>query len=130
MPFQISWRNQGVEWQFTGRVTGAEIIRTNMEIYGDGRFDDLDYQIVDFSNIDEIQITEDDVKKIAYFDMAASKSNPDLKVAIISQEEKLLSYIGLYAAYMQGIEWDIHIFQNRKMAVEWLQLKDTEDFQV
>lgn len=115
MPYKANWLKKGVEWIFHGHLTAC------MNIYGDSRFDGLTYKIVDFMDVEGIQLTEESIKKIAYFDMAAAKTNPTLNVAIISDNDILESYSGLYAAYMTETTWDIEFFVDRKSASEWQQ---------
>ncbi len=121
MPYKANWVKKGVEWIFHGHVTGEEILTACMNIYGDSRFDGLSYKIVDFMDVEGIQLTEESVKKIAYFDMAAAKTNPTLNVAIVSNDDVLESYSGLYAAYMTETTWDIQFFVDRESVSAWQQ---------
>jgi len=41
MSYQIECKDRGVYWTYTGLVTGAEIMQSNFDIYGDERFDQL-----------------------------------------------------------------------------------------
>lgn len=91
-----------------------------MNIYGDSRFDSLTYKIVDFLGIGTIRLTEEIIKKIAYFDMAASKTNPNLKVAILSKDAVLDDYSALYAAYMTETAWEIQFFTDRQTLEAWV----------
>jgi hypothetical protein len=120
MPFKTKWLRKGVEWQFIGNVTGKEFLEAKISIYGDARFDELEIQIADFLNIDQFTADEVDIKKVAYFDQAAAKSNPKVKVAILANNSDLRDYADLYAAYLSDIDWDIQIFRDRKSATNWL----------
>ena len=120
MPFNAKWTNKGVDWIFHGDVTGEEILAACMNIYGDSRFDSLTYKIVDFLGIGTIRLTEEIIKKIAYFDMAASKTNPNLKVAILSKDAVLDDYSALYAAYMTETAWKIQFFTDRQTLEAWV----------
>lgn len=52
MAFELQWTKACVEWRYTGLLTGSEVIESNNLIYGDARFDDLHYQIVDLTGVD------------------------------------------------------------------------------
>ena len=61
-------------------VTSSEFLKAKISIYGDIRFDELEIQIADFLKMERFDASEMDIKKVAYFDLAAAKSNPNVKV--------------------------------------------------
>ena len=123
MPYKTKWLKKGIEWQFFGLVTGEDFLRANMLAYGDTRFDDLNFQIADFLMSEEINVTENDIKKVAYLDMVAAKTNPFLKVAFITDKQELKDYAHLFEAYILDIKWECSVFEERNMALGWLGLK-------
>jgi hypothetical protein len=58
MPYTTTWEDHGVIWNYSGFLTGNELLHSNLEIFGDERFDDLRYQIVDLTAIEGMDVTE------------------------------------------------------------------------
>jgi hypothetical protein len=127
MPYQTTWRKQGVIWTYSGLLTGDELLNSNFEIFGDERFDDIRYQIVDLREVQEIEVTEKHMRKVAHLDMAASRSNPRVKVAVLTNKPggKLLSEI--YDKYSKDKSpWETMLFTNIEDVWDWLQIQASE----
>ncbi|MCG8527086.1 MAG: hypothetical protein MI748_11935 [Opitutales bacterium] len=121
MPYQIQWEKKGVRWKFFGKVTSKETLASNMEIYGNSKFDGIRYQIADFSDVTDFEFSSEDMKKIAYFDQAASKSNPRVKVALIAPTPKSKELLTQYAEYSgaSASPWETRIFDSIREAEAW-----------
>ena len=70
MAFSTKWEDHGVLWTYWGSLKAKDLIASNNEIYGDPRFDDIDYQIVDFRQVNENCLTMSDMRRIAFLDRA------------------------------------------------------------
>ena len=71
MPHKTQWEEHGVHWIYYGTVTDQDAIKASREIYGDPRFDDLKYAIVDFLGTESISLTKKQAMDIAANDRAA-----------------------------------------------------------
>ena len=120
MPYSTEWKKKGVHWTFTGIVTGREILQVNLDAYGDKRFDDLRYQLVDFSEASSFDVTETEVKVIAFEDMAAARSNPRIKVALVAPQGIIRKLSEFYARQTDPSPWETKIFDTVKEAKQWL----------
>jgi hypothetical protein len=121
MPYQTTWHTNGILWTYSGVLTGDELLNSNFEIFGDERFDDIRYQIVDLRQVQEIKVNEKHMRKIAHLDIAAARSNPRVKVAILTNKPggKLLS--DTYDKYSAGKSpWETKLFSNIEDARNWL----------
>ncbi len=54
---KVDWQKNGVSWKYSGSVSGEEVVKAGISIYGDRRFDDLRYKLCDFSDAESINIT-------------------------------------------------------------------------
>ena len=122
MPYKTEWTENGVWWTYSGIVTSKEALQSNLEIYGDSRFDRLTYQIADFSGAEALELTEGEVKKIAYLDRAAALSNPKIKVAIVAHLDLIKEMAQMYANYSETSPWQTKIFNTLQEARQWLQI--------
>lgn len=84
---------------FKGVVSFHDLDRANNMIYGDARFDLMDYAVFDFRNIDRLNLSRDEVLIISALDKSASYWNKKLKLACVADDydtkERVISYIKL-----------------------------------
>ena len=114
------WESNGLYRGFSNKITGEEVLKINLDIQGDPRFDDIRYVINDFTGIVDFDISDSDIEKIVAMDNAASKSNPKIKIALISIFEPLLVWINNYCDAMQGSRYECKIFDNTQDAYKWV----------
>jgi hypothetical protein len=105
---------------FTDKTSGEEILRSNLVLQGDSRFDDITYVINDFTQIVEFEVSDLDINKIVTIDHVAAISNPKLKIAIVATLESLLAWVHLYCEKMQDSPFECKIFDNLNDAYKWV----------
>jgi len=120
MPYETTWKSRGVIWTYTGLVTGSDILQSNLEIYGDPRFDDLAYQLVDLSQAEGFAIEEIHMRKIAHLDMAAARSNPRVIIATAAHSERAKEITEIYRKYAAESPWKLRSFDNVEDAKAWV----------
>jgi len=119
MAYTLTWEPNGVYWKYTGNVSGKEIIKASTEIYGDQRFDKLKYKLVDFSDVESIDISNDEINQITFQHAAASLSKSKIKNAIIidSNDDRAK----MFADYLaNNSDWEVRVFDYLKDANEWI----------
>ena len=72
-------------------MTGKEIVEGSTAIYGDSRFDSLAYKLVDFLDVQNVEMDKTEVALIAYQHQAAERSNPYIKNAIVIKSDNTLA---------------------------------------
>lgn len=120
MPYSTEWTDKGVQWIYTGIVTGTDMLRSNIEVYGDERFDDMRYQLVNFLNAESFDMTTEEVKEIAYRDKVAARSNPRVNVAVVATNDVIQALTRLYAEYSGSSPWKTELFETVEEAKKWL----------
>lgn len=115
MPYITEWKQDGLIWTYSGILTGTELIQSNMDVYGDPRFDEIHYQIVNMLQVTENSVTDADMRKIAYLDMAAARSNPNIRVAIIQADHLAQEY----EDYTTDNHWPTKCFTDLASAKKW-----------
>ncbi|MFP4157421.1 MAG: hypothetical protein ACLFU4_07365 [Opitutales bacterium] len=123
MGYKINWKERGVEWLYHGTVTGAELIQSNEDIYGDPRFDDLRYQLVDLTQVERFEVSESDIRKLAFFDAAAARSNPRIRLGIIAGNASGRAISDAYRGSIQNPPWEHQVFETREAAEHWLGIR-------
>lgn len=124
MPYTTHWTPQTITWTYTGKLTGDELIQSNMEVYGDPRFDDIRYQIVDLRAITQNLVEDSHMRTIAHLDMAAARSNPRIKIAVIANNSKGMEMSDTYINHTgHKSPWITKTFLTIEQANEWLGIK-------
>ena len=120
MPYVIEWEEKGLYCKFYGRVTGAELIQCNKDIYGDERFDEIRFQLFDMLAIIKLDIGPKDVRIVAACDNAAALTNPKVKCALVAKDENAHILSRLYQNGIKDSPWEGRSFKNISDAREWL----------
>ena len=120
MPYILHWKKKGLYCKFTGAVSGAELMQCNNDIYGDQRFDDIQYQIFDMLNVSELLVEAKDVRIVAACDKAAALTNPTIKCALVAQNENAHALSRLYQSGIEESPWEGRSFNDLSSAREWL----------
>lgn len=120
MPYQLKWEENGVYCQFSGDVTDQDIIQCNMDIYGDPRFDDLRYELLDFLQMVRLSFSEESVEVIASCDTIASKTNPYIFCAVVTNERQLALLSDFYNQETNEMPWQSEAFESVEDARTWI----------
>lgn len=119
MGFTVKWQKRGVIVVFDGILKADDIIKANNNLYGDKRFDTMEYQIFDYRFVDGHDIDESDIGVIGILDKSASKWNRNIKSCNITSDEFGIQMIEKYAEIMNETGWETRIFTNLEDALEW-----------
>lgn len=119
MSHTLEWEEKGVYWKYSGDVTGQEILSASTEIYGDPRFDELRYKLVDFSEVSSISIREDEIKLITFQHSASAKTNSRIKNAIVINNDD--ERTKLFVHYLSSnSNWEVRAFSSLEEANQWV----------
>ena len=120
MAYMTEWENKGVCWKYHGIVTGTELLRSNLDIYGDERFDEMRYQIIDLTEIEGLKVSEEDMKRIAAYDEAAAITNPYVKVAVVATDRAAQELSSFYDNESAESPWKTMLFNTVDEARLWI----------
>jgi hypothetical protein len=102
-------------------VTSVELLHGREEIYGDSRFDDVRYQLVNGLEMTSIDFNINFVKKMVALDAAASLSNPRVKIALVFQQLEDVQAINTeYGKLVGRSKWQVASFGSLTDAREWI----------
>ena len=119
MSYQNIWKENVLHRTFSEKTSAKEVLDSNLLIHGDSRFDRINYIINDFTQIDDFEVTEPEVREIVAIDNAAVNSKPRLKIAIVATLQPLLEWINLYCKKMESSSYECKIFSDKDDAHEW-----------
>jgi hypothetical protein len=116
---QIFWEEDGAYRKFAGHVSDDELVGSVAGMHGDRRFDDLRYVINDFLGVESFDVTEENVLYIAAIDGAAARSNPHIRIALVTVEPEMTALAMRYI----GSPWTVYptqIFHSLDAARTWI----------
>jgi hypothetical protein len=113
----------GIEVVASGTVTGSEIIEAHREIYNAANIRRQRYQLIDRSECKEYLVSYAEVQKIAEIDKKASKTNPNIIIAIVAPEDLQFGMSRVWEAHVEETTFVTEIFRDRESAEHWLKEK-------
>lgn len=121
MPYEIVWETSGVHLIFAGLVTGEQTKEAGNRIYSHADFDSLRYQIFDFTGVEDVKLTVDEMKEMAAIDSVAASTNPRIQLAIVSTSETVMIANAVYAAEYPDLPWETKEFRTLVEARAWVE---------
>jgi len=120
MAFINNWEAGGVYKVFSGDVTGSEVLDSAVEVEEDQRFDQVRYVINDFLAVDGVDANERDIALVAAIDRAASKTNPDIRIAVVATQQKIIELAQHYSRLIEDCPFQAQLFASVEDARNWL----------
>jgi len=97
MAFKLNWEAHGVVKDFSGAVTVEEIQVATLQVEASDRFDTCRYVINDFSACVSITVNHAIIKQVAAVDGAAMRTNPNIKIAVVTTMPEVIEMAEAYA---------------------------------
>jgi hypothetical protein len=120
MPYDVTYVERGLLLKFCENLTIGDIINANAYIYGLSESDSHRFRIIDLSESDLREITEAENELVGFFDNAAYKSNPNLKVAFIVESTSLNTVKNcMDNANVKTQSWKFQLFETYNEAYDW-----------
>jgi len=119
MGYQLIWHPRGVTKYFYGKIIGKDIFESVIAVEENSNFDLLRYVINDFTDVVEQDLRDLDIGEIAAIDSAAALSNPNIVVAVIASQPKIIAVAREYAQSDLNA-YRTEIFANRGDAEAWV----------
>lgn len=119
MAYTNIWEEQGLYRVFTGTTSGSEVLKSNLDLHGDARFDRIHFVLNDFTAIQDFEVSDLDISLISHTDKAAAISKPVLKIAIVTTCEVLLEWVHKYLSRMTDVNYACIVFDNLDEARKW-----------
>lgn len=117
--FTYEWIGSDFIATFHGDISFSDIAEANGIICGDPRFEEMKYQIFDYSKINSIDLDHDVALIISNLDSAAAVWNHSVKVATVTMDADLKEKIEEYNKLMESSSWVTKTFTNKQEAIQW-----------
>lgn len=122
MAVTLQWEPRGVVRTFSGVVAFDEFLESIAELQNDMRFDSIRYVIEDFSAIETLRVTAEDIDTVIASAIGAAFSNPNIRVAAIPHSDTTRALIREFA---KGSPFVTRMFESVAAARAWIGGGDT-----
>ena len=122
MNFTVKWEKNGVHVIFSGIISIENIVQSQAVYQGDPRYEELKYSICDFRNCDSNDVKPAELYEPLSYDIGASSTLEDHKLALIATNEYSKMLIENYIAKSRnvGLSWEVRFFDSESEARNWV----------
>ena len=122
MPYEIRQLQKGVYINAYGLFSIEESIESNALMFGDPRFDLIEFEIGDFTKADLSQLKIEDATVVSKLELSAMRINRKMKIANVTTDEKFTKILQFYGELLKETCWEFKIFNNVEEAKKWVGL--------
>ncbi|MBN1651619.1 MAG: hypothetical protein JW857_09830 [Bacteroidales bacterium] len=119
MNFEIYWGVRDIYLKYKGDIRLKDIIAVNRQISSDSRYGLLKCNISDFRSVKTLHLSDKDLQFIAALHTIPSIWNPNMKLAIVSNNPTFQELILHYIELMKENEWKIRLINNIEESEKW-----------
>ncbi len=116
----------GVEIIGKGVVSGEELYNTANVVYSGDTLLKQKYLLINFVHVENLDVSTEDIVKLANQDIAASKTNPNILIAIVGEQDVVFGLARMWEAHVYESAFETMVFREREEAVAWINKKIDE----
>lgn len=106
--------------RYTGRVTGADLLNATLKKSGDMRLDCALFILADWSRVEQVQVTPEDVRQLVACLRPISRICPNARNAsIVNPDRSGNALIAWYKFLADDLSWKVDIFHSHQQAIDW-----------
>lgn len=120
MSYQLIWNGKGVTAEFKGTLDDSELREILFKFYSNSKFDEIDFLIINLLPVEKFEVTSSALVSVGAMDTAASISNPEIRMAVITNNEAILKLFESYEEGAASCPWEVKYFPSVSDANEWL----------
>lgn len=103
-----------------GNLVSEDIFAVNRAIDKDPLASKAGYYLIDLSDLDSLEISAENLLKIANADNARLQSRPSVKFAFVTNHDVVRSVVFMWCGYIGLGDQCVRQFPTREQAFEWL----------
>ncbi|MFA5261003.1 MAG: hypothetical protein WC450_07245 [Candidatus Omnitrophota bacterium] len=104
----------------SGTITGQDIIDFNNALYSGTDPTQIKYQLCDFTKVEKIEVSNDQIQTLAEQDRAGIEKHPHQLIAIVGEKKLVYGLARMWEAYTEPIKSQRGVFKTRMEARRWL----------
>ncbi|WP_101757834.1 hypothetical protein [Oceanicoccus sp. KOV_DT_Chl] len=124
MTIEIHWESSRLLClKYSGTIQGDEVLAAQRSLTNDERFYNIREYLIDGSALTKSFVSDTDIEKISAITIAQSKTNPDVKNALVLSQnlDEDDHTLGAYYQFLaDATGWEIELFKTVSEARNWL----------
>jgi len=119
MPSSITWEDKGLYARFNGECSIGDVTKVFDRLAADPRMDSARYAIFDYLDVSGHDVTDQDIEHAAALDIGLSFTNPRLRFASVTTDERIRA---LWRHYISvNVKTERHgLFETEAQARAWV----------
>ena len=125
MPVELKYidDSNGIEMVGTGIVTGEEIYNGFKEYYSGDMLLKTKYLIANFLDVENFNVSNEDVISIADQEIQASKTGLKRLFALVGEQDFIFGLLRMWEAHTFRSGFETMVFRDRDKALTWINEK-------
>ena len=111
----------GLEAIASNQVTISDFMGACSEAFNNTNVVNQKYQILDFSQCTDFELSSDDINNLSQLAINASKINPNIIMAIIAPTDLVFGMSRVYEVYAEESGFKIKVFREKSQAESWVE---------
>lgn len=104
MACKIEWHKRGVYLKYSGKVNLNKILELGNTLLSDRKYDNCIYEISDFSEVTDVDISEQDIKVIATWDRTVTNFIHLKHAIVVHNRQEFFQLTDMYLAIMSELK--------------------------
>ncbi len=80
----------------------------------------ISYQISDYSAVDRVEISAEEVLHLSQADQEAARINPDMLVAVVGKQDLMFGLLRMWELYAGASKMQACVFRDVEQARDWI----------
>jgi len=122
MPIEEKIVDNGLGYIMSGHgiVTGQDIIRVNELTSTDEQHQKYIYWLYDFSEINDLKVSSEEIMIVANQDLEEAKKKPDMVGAVVAPKDLIYGLVRMWEIYSDNTGWNVMVLRSRDEAETWI----------
>jgi len=116
------YKSNGVIVWHSGVVAGADLIAANMEVFSHKYDDGLLFQLLDFSNADELRVLPGEIRTLAEMDRGRVKDTGQF-ACVVAPTSTLFGFSRQWSIQAEEDGFQTHVARSMDEAIAWFESK-------
>lgn len=113
--------NKGILLLGKDILTAEDLLQVNKQIYhNDEAIQNIRYQICDYTDVEDVQISSEEIILISKQDKMAANINPTMVIAVVAMDNVTYGMSRMWEAYSTDSPLKTAVFHTIEQAKEWI----------
>ena len=121
--FELLHEGKGVLVYCHGNLISEDLFAVNRAIFTNDKITQLQYYLIDLTDIHSLEISAENLLKLARNDKARLQMNPYLRLAFVTDHDVVRSVVSMWSGYIGLGDRQVRQFARRDEAFDWLEQK-------